>query len=227
MGNAEIVPHPPHRSSVTAWDRHVGRIVSRLQVAVQQGVDPDVGTPRPACRLCPRHGTRRRFGRGSLRGGHLQRLLRRPGLHDVATEPPGVGLPSDHDAESLLRRRTRRRSGRGGHPRRLPAARGPHDVRIQPPGTARPRHRDTVPVLRPGAGRRPGHDGMLGRHLQRLLRRLGLHNVAIESPSVRMLSHCDVEQWHRPSTLLDGDTPDPGPPGPGSAANRLALAAAG
>ena len=198
MGNPEIVPYPPHRSSVTACGRHVRRVVSRLQVAVQQRIDPDVGTPRPACCFCLRRGTGRGFGRGGLRGGHVQRLFWRPGLHDVATDLPGVGLLSDHDAVSVLRRRTRRRSGRG-QPYRLLAGRGPRDVRILPPSGGRPRHRDTGPVLWRGVGRRPGHDGMLGGHLQCLLRRPGPHNVAIEPPGVGVLSDRDAEQWHRPS----------------------------
>jgi hypothetical protein len=182
-------------------DRQVRRIVSRPQLAVQQGVDPDIGAPRPACGLCTRRGTRRRPGRCSLRGSRLHRLLRRPGLHDVAIDPSGGRLLSHHDAESLLRRGTRRRPERGGL-HRLLAARRLHDVGIQPPNAGAPRHRDIGPVLRLGAGRRPGHGGMPGSHLQRLLTRPGLHNVAIEPPGVRMLSHRNVEQWHRPSTLL-------------------------
>jgi hypothetical protein len=99
MGNAKVVPHPPHRSPVTMRDRQVRRIVSRPQLTVQQGVDPDIGTPRPACGHCPRRRTRR----CSLRGGRLHRLLSRPGLHNVAIEPPGVRMLSHRNVEQWHR----------------------------------------------------------------------------------------------------------------------------
>ena len=46
MRQAAVVPHPPGRAPVAACGAHVRRIVSLRQLAAQQGVEPDIGTPR-------------------------------------------------------------------------------------------------------------------------------------------------------------------------------------
>ena len=195
MGEAAIVPHPLHRTPVPACDRHVRRIVSLRQLAVQQGVDPHIGTP-PAIRgVWLRLGTRQRPRRGSPLGGQLQRLFEGPGRHDVVIEPPGVRVLSHHDVEPLLRLGTRRRLGRDG-----PLGGGLQRLFARPRGGRLFAGRGVW--LRLGIRRRPGRGGPLGGQLQRLFGGFSRHDVVIEPPGIRVLSHRNVEQWHRSSILL-------------------------
>ncbi len=80
------------------------RIVSLLQLAAQQGVDPDIGAPAVIRVAWPRPGTGRRPEPAGLPGGQLQRLFAGPGLHHVVIELPCVGVLSDYDAKQWHRR---------------------------------------------------------------------------------------------------------------------------
>jgi hypothetical protein len=164
-GNAEIVPFPPHRPSVALCDRLMRGMVSRLPLAVQQRVDPDIGTPRWARGLRLRRRSSWRFGRGSLRGSRLQRLLTRGGLHDVAIDTSGGRLLSYYHAEALLRLRARWRPGHGGmlgsHLQRLLTCGGLHNVAVEPPGIRMLSHRDVEQWHRPPTLLGPGIDMLL------------------------------------------------------------------
>ncbi len=134
---AAIIPHPSHRTPVPTCDGHVRRVVPLCQLAVQQGVDPDIGTPPTIRAVWLPPETRRRLGPRGLPGGQLQRLFERPRLHDVVVEPPGVRVLSQRDVERSLPG-NRRRSGCAGLPggqlQRLSEGPRLHDVVIEPPG---------------------------------------------------------------------------------------------
>ena len=188
-GQAAIIPHPPHRTPVPGCDRHVRRIVSLRQLAVQHGVDPHIGAP-PAIRgVWLRPGTRRRPGRGGPLGGQLQRLLAGPGRHgDVYRTARGTRAPSP-GRRTLAAARDQAAAGarRPARPRVAAPLRRTRPPR-RPYRTARytralsPRRRA---LARPGTRRRPGRGGPLGRGLQRLFAGPGLHDVAIEQPGIR------------------------------------------
>ena len=158
VGEAAIVPHAPHRTPVPACDRHMRRIVSLRQLAVQQGVDPHIGTPGAIRGVWLRLGTRRRPGRGGPLGGGLQRLFEGPGRHEVVLEPPGVCVLSHHDVEPWLRLGTRRRPGRGGPLggglQRLFEGPGRHEVVLEPPGVRVLSHRNVEQWHRPSTSSR-------------------------------------------------------------------------
>ena len=83
---------------------HVRLIVSLRQLAAQQGVEKDIGTPPVIRTVWLRLGTRRRLGRGGPPGGQLQRVFEGLGLHDLVIEPPGVGVLSHRDMEQWHKR---------------------------------------------------------------------------------------------------------------------------
>jgi hypothetical protein len=64
MRQAAVVPHPPGRAPPAGCGGHVRPIVSLRQLAAQQGVQPDIGTPPVICTVWLRLETRRRMGRG-------------------------------------------------------------------------------------------------------------------------------------------------------------------
>ena len=136
VGEAAIIPHPPLRTPVPACDRHVRRIVSLRQLAVQQGVDPRFGTP-PAIRgVWLQLGTGRRLGHGAPLGSQLQRLFAGPGRHDVVIEPPGVCVLSPR-RRTLAAASNRAAARARGARRRVEAlflGFSRHDVVIEPPG---------------------------------------------------------------------------------------------
>ncbi len=142
---AAIIPHPSHRTPVAPCDGPVRRIVPLCQLAVQQRVDPDIGTPPTIRAVWLRPETRRRLGPRGLPGGQSQRLCEGPGLHDVVIEPPGVGVLSQRDVERSLpgtRRRLGPRGLPGGQSQRLCEGPGLHDVVIEPPGVRMLSQRD-------------------------------------------------------------------------------------